>query len=92
MIPEDPSGVPEPWEGFAHSLTGNDLWTTADIAHRLGISAERARLVCTRADFPEPVQSAPYFDLWQTSEVELWLREGQPDGFPPADLPVDEEG
>ncbi|EFC86124.1 hypothetical protein FrEUN1fDRAFT_0735 [Parafrankia sp. EUN1f] len=59
---------------------GNDLLTTAGIAHRLAISAERARRLCLRADFPRPVHSAPYFDLWRVSDIETWLLEGrQPD-------------
>jgi len=60
-------------------MTDDDLWTTAGIAHRLAITAERARQVCAREDFPKAVQSVPYFDLWRASDVEAWLREGQPD-------------
>ncbi|MCL9758921.1 DNA-binding protein [Frankia sp. AiPa1] len=53
------------------------LWTTADIAHRLTVSAQRARQLCARADFPRPAQSAPYFDLWRAGDVEVWLQAGQ---------------
>ncbi|WP_066065580.1 AlpA family transcriptional regulator [Frankia sp. EI5c] len=61
-------------------MAEGDLWTTADIARRLAISTERARRLCQRADFPRPVESAPFFDLWRASDVEAWLVEGRLDG------------
>jgi len=60
-------------------MADDDLWTTAGIARRLAISAERARRLCARADFPSPVQSVPHFDLWRASDVEAWILEGRPD-------------
>ncbi|WP_018502734.1 helix-turn-helix transcriptional regulator [Parafrankia discariae] len=58
-------------------MTADDLWSTADIARRLGISADRARRLCARDDFPEPARSVAYFDLWRAGDVEAWLLEGR---------------
>jgi len=60
-------------------MANHDLWTAAGIAHRLAISIEQVGRLCARADFPRPVQSVPYFDLWRASDVEAWLLEGRPD-------------
>ncbi|WP_220386354.1 AlpA family transcriptional regulator [Frankia sp. ArI3] len=57
----------------------DDLWTTADIAHRLSISAHRARGLCARDDFPPPIHSVGHFVLWRARDVEAWLTEGRPD-------------
>lgn len=60
-------------------MTGDDLLTIADVARRLAISTQRARHLCARADFPRPVRSAPYFDVWRVGDVEAWLLEGRSD-------------
>jgi predicted DNA-binding transcriptional regulator AlpA len=60
-------------------VAGEDLWTTADIAQRLRISTERARLLSRREDFPAPVQRVRHFSLWRGSDVEAWLERGRQD-------------
>ncbi|THJ69462.1 helix-turn-helix domain-containing protein [Candidatus Frankia alpina] len=57
----------------------DDLWTTADIARRLSISAPRARGLCDRDDFPMPIHSVGHFVLWRARDVEAWLAQGRPD-------------
>jgi predicted DNA-binding transcriptional regulator AlpA len=60
-------------------VAGDDLWTTADIAQRLRISAEHARQLTRREDFPAPVQHVRHFSLWRVSDVEAWLERGRQD-------------
>ncbi|KLL10921.1 MULTISPECIES: AlpA family transcriptional regulator [Protofrankia] len=60
-------------------MAGELLWTTADIARRLGISVEHARRLSHREDFPAPTQHIRYFNLWRATDVESWLTEGRQD-------------
>ncbi|CAO5249671.1 helix-turn-helix transcriptional regulator [Frankia sp. AgKG'84/4] len=62
---------------YDEDMAEDDLWTTADVASRLTISVERARRLCSRDDFPQPVESAPYFDRWRAGDVEAWLLDGR---------------
>ncbi len=70
----DPGALP-----YGGEMAGEQLWTTGDIAQRLGISVQRARLLSRRSDFPDPVQEIPHFSLWRAYDVEFWLANGAPD-------------
>ncbi|WP_445548186.1 MULTISPECIES: helix-turn-helix transcriptional regulator [unclassified Frankia] len=65
---------------YGGGMGGKQLWTTGDIAQRLGISVQRARLLSRRPDFPDPVQEVPHFSLWRACDVESWLVNGAADG------------
>ncbi|ABW10963.1 conserved hypothetical protein [Parafrankia sp. EAN1pec] len=59
-------------------MTDEALWTTGDIAKRLGVTSERARQLSHRPDFPAPVQSVRHFRLWRPSEVQAWIDRHRP--------------
>ncbi|ETA00143.1 RNA polymerase subunit sigma-70 [Frankia sp. CcI156] len=56
----------------------NDLWTTGDIGRRLGITAERARQLSHRPDFPAPHIDQGTVRLWQPADVETWITQYRP--------------
>ncbi|WP_338052756.1 hypothetical protein, partial [Protofrankia coriariae] len=64
---------------YGGGMGDKQLWTTGDIAQRLGISVQRARLLSRRPDFPDPAQEIPHFSLWRACDVELWLVNGVTD-------------
>lgn len=69
------------WLGLGYTIarvTEEPLWTTGDIAKRLGITTERARQLSHRTDFPEPVQTVRHFRLWRASEVQGWIARHRP--------------
>lgn len=58
------------------------LWTTGDIADRLGVSRQRANQIANdrREDFPEPFDELPgRVQVWLITEVEEWIRTHRPD-------------
>jgi len=61
-----------------------ELWTTGDIAARLGISTERARQLTHREEFPEPVGAAKHIRFWRADRVEEWITRHRPNQASPA--------
>lgn len=59
-----------------------ELWTTADIARRLGISQERARQLANGDDFPAPSFRHGLRRFWTIDDVEAWIAEHRPTGKP----------
>lgn len=59
-------------------VTEEPLWTTGDIAKKLGITTERARQLSHRPDFPAPVQTVRHFRLWRVTDVEGWIARHRP--------------
>jgi hypothetical protein len=55
------------------------LWTTADIARRLGLSQERARQLANSESFPTPSFRHGPSRFWLEDDVEAWIREHRPD-------------
>ncbi len=55
------------------------LWTTSDVARRLGVSQERARQLANRPGFPAPSYRHGPSRFWLISDVERWIAEHRPD-------------
>ncbi len=55
------------------------LWTTADIAKRLGVSQERARQIANTDHFPAPRFRHGLARFWTIDDVEQWITEHRPD-------------
>jgi hypothetical protein len=55
------------------------LWTSKDIAERLGVSSERVRQLSHRADFPAPVGEVGHIRVWSADDIEAWITEYRPD-------------
>lgn len=51
----------------------------AEIAERLGVTRQRAYQITARRDFPEPIAHLAMGQVWETSDVEAWIRERRPE-------------
>ncbi|KJE19343.1 hypothetical protein FF36_06373 [Frankia torreyi] len=60
-----------------------ELWTTGDIARRLGVTSERARQLTHRPTFPAPRQQAAHIRLWDADDVEQWITAFRPENAEP---------
>ncbi len=54
------------------------LWSTSDIARRLGVGRERARQLIASAAFPAPEHQTGRTRLWNPDLVERWIAEHRP--------------
>ncbi|TCJ36852.1 AlpA family transcriptional regulator [Parafrankia sp. BMG5.11] len=54
------------------------LWTTADIARRLGLTQERARQLANSESFPPPSFMHGRSRFWTIGDVEAWIKEHRP--------------
>jgi hypothetical protein len=63
------------------------LWSTGDVARRLGVSTERARQLSHRDDFPAHVQQARHIRLWRAADVEAWIGAHRPERTGPGEAP-----
>jgi hypothetical protein len=59
------------------------LWTTADIARRLGLSQERARQIANSGGFPPPRFRHGLARFWVVADIEAWIAEHRPERSPP---------
>lgn len=51
------------------------LWTTGDIADRLGVGRQRAYVLTRSRDFPEPYDEWPGgLAIWRVEDIEAWIR------------------
>jgi predicted DNA-binding transcriptional regulator AlpA len=50
------------------------LYTTGDIAGRLGVSRQRAWIVAQRNGFPESFDDLQNGSVWLVEDVEAWIR------------------
>jgi predicted DNA-binding transcriptional regulator AlpA len=67
--------------GLGNTISRMDdepLWTTGDIATRLGVSTERARQLTHRDTFPAPVGAARHIRLWRAADIEAWITQHRP--------------
>ncbi len=55
------------------------LWTTTDIAQRLGVSPAWARRLANSDDFPAPRFRHGLARFWTIDDVEAWIAEHRPD-------------
>jgi predicted DNA-binding transcriptional regulator AlpA len=55
------------------------LWTTKDIAARLGVSRERARQLSHGDDFPRPAGQVGHIRVWSADAIEEWIKEHRPE-------------
>ncbi|KQC39237.1 AlpA family transcriptional regulator [Frankia sp. ACN1ag] len=55
------------------------VWTTRDLAERLGVGAEQGRRIANRADFPPPLFMHGVTRFWGIDDVEQWITEHRPD-------------
>jgi len=65
-----------------HVAAPRKLYTTGDIADRLGVSRQRALQIANdrREDFPDPFDTLPGgVQVWLISEVEAWIHTNRPD-------------
>ncbi|WP_255657727.1 AlpA family transcriptional regulator [Actinoplanes sp. L3-i22] len=53
--------------------TKGKLYTTGDIAGRLGVSRQRAYALANRESFPESFDDLPGGSVWLVGEVESWI-------------------
>jgi prophage regulatory protein len=58
--------------------TKGKLYTTGDIAGRLGVSRQRAYAIANRDSFPESFDDLPGGSVWLVGEVETWIGEHRP--------------
>jgi predicted DNA-binding transcriptional regulator AlpA len=60
---------------------GRKLWTSGDVADRLGVSRQRALQIANdrREDFPAPFDELPgRIQVWLITDVEAWIAEHRP--------------
>lgn len=50
----------------------------AEIADRLKVTRQRAYQITARRDFPEPIATLAMGQVWDTEDVEAWIREKRP--------------
>lgn len=50
----------------------------AEIADRLKVTRQRAYQITARRDFPEPIAHLAMGQVWDTEDVEAWIREKRP--------------
>jgi prophage regulatory protein len=51
------------------------LWTTGDIADRLGVGRQRAYVLSRQRGFPEPWDEWPgEFAVWRVEDIEAWIK------------------
>jgi hypothetical protein len=55
------------------------VWTTSDIAERLGVGPEQGRRIANRSDFPLPRFLHGVTRFWAIDDVETWIKEHRPD-------------
>ena len=54
------------------------LWTTGDIADRLGVGRQRAYVLTRTRGFPEPYDEWPGgLAVWEVETVEAWIAESR---------------
>jgi len=51
------------------------LMGAAEIGARLGVSRQRVQQIVSRPDFPAPVVVLGMGKVWETDDVEKWIRE-----------------
>lgn len=51
----------------------------AEIAERLGVTRQRAYQITARRDFPEPIAHLAMGQVWDTRDVEAWIRARRPE-------------
>jgi len=52
------------------------LYTTGDIADRLGVTRQRAYQLSRRKDFPEPLDDWPNgLTVWEVKVVDPWIKD-----------------
>lgn len=51
---------------------------TAEIAVRLGVSKSRANQIVRERTFPEPVARLTMGPVWETVDVEAWIKANRP--------------
>lgn len=52
------------------------LYTTGDIADRLGVGRQRAYVLSRQRDFPEPYDEWDgSLAVWRVADIEAWIRE-----------------
>lgn len=51
----------------------------AEIAERLGVTRQRAYQITARRDFPEPIAHLAMGQVWDTRDVEEWIKERRPE-------------
>lgn len=55
-----------------------DVMGTAEIGRRLGLSKSRVHQIVTSKGFPDPAATLTMGSIWQTSDVEAWIRKHRP--------------
>lgn len=61
---------------------GRKLWTTGDIADRLGLTRQRANQLVNdrRQEFPAPFDTLPgSVQVWLITDVEAWIGKHRPE-------------
>ena len=51
----------------------------AEIAERLGVTRQRAYQITARRDFPEPIAHLAMGQVWDTRDVETWIKQRRPE-------------
>jgi prophage regulatory protein len=55
------------------------LMGTAEIGQRLGVGRSRAHTITRDRSFPEPYQTLIMGSVWDSEDVETWIREHRPE-------------
>jgi len=50
----------------------------AEIAERLKVTRQRAYQITSRRDFPAPLATLAMGQVWDTEDVEAWIRDNRP--------------
>lgn len=59
------------------------LMGTAEIARRLGVSRQRVQQLVARPDFPKPTSELDMGKVWESADIEAWIRVNRPDRAAP---------
>jgi prophage regulatory protein len=51
---------------------------TTEVARRLKVSRERAYQLVSRRDFPEPYQRLAMGQIWDSADIEAWIKVHRP--------------
>lgn len=55
--------------------TRGRLYTTGDIADRLGVGRQRAYVLSRTKDFPDPYEEWPNgLTVWLVADIEAWIK------------------
>lgn len=65
-----------------HTFVAVGLIAIGEIAAKIGVTRQRADQITRERTFPEHVQKAGLYRLWDEDQIDAWLDEHRPDWRP----------